>query len=208
MLESAKNIHSQLPLPFLREAIRNPIKTGALLPSSQGLAREMTRYMPVGGSKLVVELGPGTGAFTHRIASRLQENRFIALELNQALHRTLQRRFPHLDLLNESAENLGPILQRRNLGPVDLVVSGLPWAVFRHQSQKTLLEGTYEAMAENGVFSTFAYVHALPIPSARRFRTLLESVFEQVQTSRVIWRNMPPAIAYHCFKSRHPQAAH
>jgi phospholipid N-methyltransferase len=49
-------------------------------------------------------------------------------------------------------------------------------------------------------FATFAYSHAAWMPPARKFRELLDSRFSQVETSKVVWRNVPPAFVYRCRK--------
>src|SRR5688572_24736096 len=48
---------------FIREYLRHPLRTAAILPSSSSVAREMAA-VPAHGDPVVVELGPGTGAFT------------------------------------------------------------------------------------------------------------------------------------------------
>ena len=65
-------------------------------------------------------------------------------------------------------------------------------------------EGSMTAVAESlrpgGTFATFAYVHAVYLPKARRFRRRLESLFTTVEISPVVWLNLPPAFVYRCTK--------
>jgi len=51
-----------------------------------------------------------------------------------------------------------------------------------------------------GRFSTFTYLHASWLRAAHRFRDLLGQTFSTVTTTRVVWRNFPPAFAYRCTK--------
>ena len=81
---------------------------------------------------------------------------------------------------------------------VDLVVSGLPWAVFSDSEQTELLDTTIELMADGGHFATFAYLQGLLLPAGRRFRHKLDARFREVQTSQTVWRNVPPAVVYCC----------
>ena len=57
-----------------------------------------------------------------------------------------------------------------------------------------------ESLRPGGTFATFAYLHALCLPNARRFRKRLESVFTKVELSPVVWMNLPPAFVYRCTK--------
>jgi len=57
-----------------------------------------------------------------------------------------------------------------------------------------------EALPPGGRFATFTYRHAVRLPAARRFRTLLDENFSEVRESKTVWRNVPPAFVYHCTK--------
>ena len=52
-------------------------------------------------------------------------------------------------------------------------------------------------MSPSGAFTTFSYIHAIPLSSARRFRALLAERFEEVVQGRTVWRNAPPAFVFH-----------
>ena len=49
---------------FLQEWLANPLRTGAVAPSSPKLAAAMARWLPADPERYVLELGPGTGAVT------------------------------------------------------------------------------------------------------------------------------------------------
>jgi phosphatidylethanolamine/phosphatidyl-N-methylethanolamine N-methyltransferase len=53
-----------------------------------------------------------------------------------------------------------------------------------------------------GAFTTFAYVHAVWAPPARRLRSTLRASFEEVVAGRTVWRNVPPALVYHARRPR------
>lgn len=54
---------------FLKSWLKRPIRTGAVAPSSNALARLITRDI-LPGAGPVIELGPGTGAFTRCILAK------------------------------------------------------------------------------------------------------------------------------------------
>src|SRR5688500_7008704 len=86
---------------------------------------------------------------------------------------------------------VGALLAARHHPYADVVVSGLPWAAFGADRQRTVLDAVLASLHPAGVLTTFAYRHALPSPPARRFRRLLESRFEEVVLGRTVWRNVP-----------------
>jgi phospholipid N-methyltransferase len=56
------------------------------------------------------------------------------------------------------------------------------------------------ALAPQGVFTTFAYVHARWAPSARRLQRLMQARFDEVVVGRTVWANLPPALVFYCHR--------
>jgi phospholipid N-methyltransferase len=159
----------------------------------------MLRRCALGQSSTVVEIGPGTGAFTGLILGRIgKQTTFFALELDAMFTRALCLRFPSLTVYNDSAERIGEYLRRHGKASADCVISGLPWASLPKAVQDRVFNSVLVALAPGGVFVTFGYVHARWFPKAQRFRRRLESSYRRVETSRVVWGNFPPAFVYHC----------
>ncbi|MDF5757147.1 methyltransferase domain-containing protein [Spongiactinospora sp. TRM90649] len=182
---------------FLSQFMRSPSLVGAVAPSSRALARSVTAPVPETGDPVVVELGPGTGPFTEAIQERLGgRGHHLAVEINEPMARLLESRFPGVDVVTADAETLPDLLRERGLGSADAVVSGLPWAAFSQDHQRRLLRAVLTSMSPTAAFTTFAYVHALPLSTARRFRRLLQIAFEEVVAGRTVWGNLPPAFVY------------
>ncbi|MQA93822.1 MAG: SAM-dependent methyltransferase [Streptosporangiales bacterium] len=193
---------SQLSV-FLNEFARDPVATGAVAPSSAWLARQMVVPVPERGDPLVIEVGPGGGAFTRAIRKRLDgRGHHLAVELNPRFAALLTRQFPGLDLAVADALELPELIAERGLGKADAVISGLPWTMFGVDKQRALLGAMAGALATEGAFTTFAYVHARWSPPARRFHERLREAFEEVVVGRTVWRNLPPALVYHARRPR------
>jgi phosphatidylethanolamine/phosphatidyl-N-methylethanolamine N-methyltransferase len=183
-------------LRFLNEFAREPFQVGALLPSSQALARVVVDSCHLKPGALVVELGSGTGSFTGLLLQRLHHRgRLVAVEINPTHVSILRRRFPRCEVIHDSAEYLPRYLDGRQ---TDCVVSGLAWAAMPAPVQDRIFRAVLDVLKPEGQFIAFAYWHARWFRSARRFRRLLLRRFEQVGTSPVVWRNLPPAYVYRC----------
>lgn len=190
-------------LQFLVEFFRRPQNTGAIAPSSEALAREMVTDLGLAEASLVVEYGPGSGAFTGNIIGKIPEDTdFIAIENNERMVSLLREQHPTATVVNESIADATDILHEHGHAPgsVDSIVSGLPWASFPDDLQDRLLDATLEILADDGKFATFAYVHGLVLPTAEAFRRKLESRFSTVNRSPIVWKNLPPAFIYRCEK--------
>jgi phospholipid N-methyltransferase len=184
---------------FLREYISNPGSIGAVAPSGRMLASRMLDGISLESAATVVELGPGTGAYTTEILHRISsEAKFIAIEKNPVFLAGLRQRFENLEIIEGDAGNLVHLLHHRGIDAVDVVVSGLPWAAFPETVQQKILSEVHHILAPDGRFVTFAYFGMHMLPRARAFRNLLESFFGQVERTPLAWRNLPPAFAYHC----------
>lgn len=188
---------------MLREFLRSPADIGAVAPSSYRLAEAVTAPVPELGDPVVVELGPGTGAFTSAIEEQLAGRGLqLAVEMNPRLAEQLRRRCRHAEVLNADASTLPRLLAERGLEKADVVVSGLPWASFSPKVQSEILSAVNHVLAPDGAFTTFGYVHAMRLSSALRFRRLLCTTFEEVVLGRTVWRNLPPALVYHARRPR------
>lgn len=189
---------------FLRAAIRRPGAVGAVAPSSVGLAELLASVVPSSGAPVVVELGPGTGAVSAVIDRRLPAGgRHLAVELDVDMVAYLRRTRPSMEVVPGDARELGALLAARDVARVDAVVSGLPWALFDTPTQAAIIAEVARLLGPSGAFTTFAYLHGMPLHTARRFRRTLADTFDEVVVSRTVWRNLPPAFGYVC-RRPHP----
>lgn len=186
---------------FVREYLRAPRTIGAVAPSSRGLAELIVDLAGVAQADVIVEYGPGTGAFTRRILEvKRPEAKLVAVEFHPAMAEQLRRRFPQVDIVEDSAVHLCRILAERGLGKVDSIVSGLPWAAFDAELRDQLLEATLACLKPGGRFATFAYLEGSILAGGRRFRRKIRRLFTEVHRSPIVWANMPPAFVYQCIR--------
>ncbi len=187
---------------FLREFVRDPVQLGAVAPSGRELARLMVEAAELAPEHVVVELGAGTGPMTEAILEARPEGPFVALEPNPELAVILQQRFPGVRVEQRYAQELRAILDETGAERADRVVSSLPWAIWSESLQNEVFDAILDVLAPDGRMVTFGYVHAQPLPAARRLRAQLTSRFHEVTTTRVAWRNVPPALVYVCSRPR------
>lgn len=186
-------------LNFLREFISQPDSIGAVTPSGKALASRMLDGISLEKSSVIVELGPGTGAFTAEVLKRISpDSRFLAIEKNPTFVRDLVEHFNEVEIIEGNASELVSILHEKGIEQVDTVVSGLPWASFPDQLQEEILSEVSRSLSSGGRFVTFAYGGIHLFPKARAFRQRLDKLFQDVERTRIAWRNLPPAFAYHC----------
>lgn len=181
---------------FMGRFLAAPGSVGAVLPSSRFLANMMVRDLELTAGDVVVEYGPGTGPMTRAIQSLLLQTKgveYLGIELDEQFHASLSMRMPDLNFHLGSVEDVEQILQDRGLGPVKVIVSGLPFACLPDGVQTSVVRGSHAVLCPGGEFRTFQYVHAYPLPAARRFRRKMAAQFRGYVRSAPVIRNVPPA---------------
>jgi len=181
-------------LMFLGKFLRNPRNVGSVIPSSQALAREMARMVPVDPQAIVVELGPGTGALTRQVIAVLAPGeRFLAIDIDAEFCANLHARWPGIDCECGSAADLPRMLETRRWPSVNHVLSGLPFASLPAAISRSILTAVGQSLVPGGTFSTFQYVHAYATPPAVKFRAQMADTLGSVVSRRLVVRNFPPA---------------
>lgn len=191
-------------LNFFKQFILNPFNTGAILPSSKSLAKEMVNLVDWKNTKTLVELGPGTGAFTEKIIKKIENKDkkiiFFGIEINQAFIKELRKKFPNTPFYNDSAENIKKYLNKNGAEYCEAIISGIPWGSFTIKIQEKLISKIAESISKDGVFLTFSYIHTSFRPHNKKFNRLLLKHFSSVKKSKLILKNIPPAFIYICKK--------
>ncbi len=187
-----------MDLRFLRSFFANPMRMGAAFPSGPLLAGQITDPIDFARARVIVELGPGTGAFTRMLVQRAHPAcRVLALELDPDLAVYVAARYPRVEVINAGAQNLGEVLAERGLGQVDAVVSGLPFANFSAHQQTSVVDAVLAALRPGGAFVSYSFVHAQMLPTSWRFRRDLKRIFGRLDIYPVLF-NAPPALVYSC----------
>lgn len=182
---------------FLQEVFRNWKTVGAVAPSSPALARRMMESAQIGQATHILELGPGTGAFTGAILDSMPHNcEYLGIELNETFVGQLRGRFPGLQFEAGGAQEFDFDAYLAQRPPFDVIVSGLPWTAFPPGLQQAILGNVLPHLKPGGRFATFAYYGFHLMSGGRRFRQLLHEHLPGVETSRVVWANLPPAFVY------------
>ena len=196
MAEPAHRSGLREHLLLLGRFLRSPSTVGAVAPSSRVLAQEMVRDIDPAAADRVVELGPGTGAFTGAIVHRLGPGgRFLAVEIEPAFVEQIQRRWPTVDCVCASATDLEALVGGREFGPVDHVISGLPFASLPAETTTRILRAIERTLRPAGTFTTFQYAHSYLLPRAAAFRRETSARLGAPVT-RMIMRNVPPALVF------------
>ncbi|MGN1286664.1 MAG: class I SAM-dependent methyltransferase [Bradyrhizobium sp.] len=184
-------------LSFFTAWMAAPGRVGAIAPSGAALAELITRDISANTGP-VLELGPGTGAFTYQLLKRgVRQQDLTLIEYGSDFMRLLQLRFPGARVLWMDAARLAS--ERLYDGaPVGAVVSGLPLLNMSPRKVISIVGGAFSYMRPGGAFYQFTYGMRCPIR-----RPILDRLgLRATLVDRAIL-NVPPAAVYRL--TRRPQ---
>lgn len=174
--------------------LKSPRTVGALSPSSLAVAQAIAGILPATGPLRVVELGPGTGALTGSIMDRLGAgDRFLAIDIDAEFINELRTRWPKLECVHGSAEDLHRVVSERAMAPVDHIISGLPFSTLPTEMTRKILRAVAESLRPGGTFTTFQYVHSFWLLTGVSFRREMTRLMGSSPIRQLVMRNMPPA---------------
>lgn len=184
---------------MLREFIRDPLSTGTVCSSGPSLCRMMASDEWLTNADVVVELGAGTGSISKHLLRSLKDGAtFISIEKNPHLYKMLVAQYSQTHFVLDCAENLPNILQQKSVNKADVIISSLPWTYFSFEQQNQLTQAIRTSLKPNGIFITYAYLWGVVLPTFAAFRKQLTQSFCNVDTSKIVWNNFPPAFLYQC----------
>jgi phospholipid N-methyltransferase len=175
---------------FLRGFLRNPKEVGSLIPSSRFLTRRILSCARVWEARVIVELGPGTGALTREILRAMRPDaRLVAVEISPMFVRVLRRtiRDSRLTVLEGSAVDLEKALQGLGVEYADVVVSGIPFSTIGRGEGRRTLQAARRVLGPGGRFVAYQF--------RSHVRRLAEPLFGPAETHRGLW-NFPPMRIY------------
>jgi phosphatidylethanolamine/phosphatidyl-N-methylethanolamine N-methyltransferase len=179
---------------FISQFFKRGNKVGAIAPSSRFLAAKMLHHVPFESCKTIVEFGPGTGAFTKLIQTKMQADaKLLIIELNEAFCSELRDKFENdsTEVIHGSATELKKILAERNLSEADCIISSLPLAIFNETLRNNILCESQNSLKTGGYFIQFQY--------SLQSKKALQKHFSQLKVDFTPL-NIPPAFIYTCKK--------
>lgn len=175
---------------FFQAWLRSPLRVAAVAPSGRALASLITRDISRETGP-VIELGPGTGAFTRALLARgVRQQDLTLIEAGSEFAVALQARYPAARTLWMDAARLRTV-ELFNGQPAGAVVSGLPLLSIAPRKVIAILIGAFAKMRPDGTFYQFTYGPRCPVP--RRVLDHLGMTAERVGGTLA---NLPPASVY------------
>ena len=196
-LKSSIKKNRRSKLFFLKQYLRNPFGTGGVAPSGRQLAKLMVANLAPQPSEIIVELGPGTGAFTRELlAQGVEPANLILVEFNKEFVKFLKREFPKLCIVEGPAQDLPQLLKTLGQGSVNKIISGIPLRSMKPAECRQIAMAVAAVLEPGGTFVQFSYFKASPVPKAVAAEAGLAG-----QCVGGVLNNVPPAFVWQYTRS-------
>ncbi len=206
-------------LKFVHQAICDIRTTGSVFPSSPRLARAMTNSLrDHRGEKRILEVGPGTGAFTQAILSSLRgKDSLDIVEVNPVFCEHIERQLLAPFRARHSGMSIGlhqgPIESAALEGGYDFVICGLPFNNFPVALTQSIFAQILRLMRDGGELTYFEYagVRAFKRPFVgphgreriAQFKAFTQKTAKSHHVTRsLVVANIPPALTVRLTKRR------
>ncbi len=184
-------------LQFLQAFLKNPLKVGAIAPSSPELAAKMLEGVKPNADNIVLELGVGTGAITKFLRGVIPTpDSYLGIELDADLVGSLNKNFPEMNIVCGCAAEAADIHRRSGLGKVRYVVCCLPFVSLPKEISDSVLAEIEKFMDDGCELRLFQYAHGYFLPPAVKLRDHLKQRYGKSRRSPLILKNFPPAFTF------------
>ncbi len=146
-------------LDFFRGFIREPGIVGSIIPSSRFLEQRIVSAANIANTRLVVELGPGTGGTTRSLLNHLPANaQLLTIEVSDAFVDVLDE-IDDPRLINHcgSATDLEDILGQHQLPGADAIISGIPFSTMPATTGRRVIDAIWRSLAPGGRFVAYQF---------------------------------------------------
>lgn len=176
-------------LEFLKAWVTDPVKTGAIAPTSRFVAKRVIRHIPA-SAKTIVEYGPGNGAVTLPVLKAMPQAQFIAIERNPAFVQTLKKvRHSRFKIVHGDARDVAKYAKKP-----DVILSALPFNAFSEELKHAILSNTAKNMRKDSTFIIY-------LQYSRILEDYLPHYFSKIEHDYEA-RNVPPTHLYVCSEPR------
>jgi phosphatidylethanolamine/phosphatidyl-N-methylethanolamine N-methyltransferase len=181
-------------IQFLQAFLKNPLKVGAVAPSSPDLAWQMLEGITPDADNIIIELGVGTGAITKYVREILPDSEsYLGIELDGRLVSSINTRYPEMNVVKGNACDLSAIYHMSGLGKASYILCCLPFVTLPEEVAAKVLAEIEKYMEQGCLFRAFQYAHGYYTPAAIRLRKFMRDRYGFSKRSKLVAKNVPPA---------------
>ncbi len=182
----------------LKAWLRNPTDVATICPSSPFLTEHLANRDCVREAERIIELGPGAGGTTQALLDSMRPDAvLLAVEKTPDFAEALEAIIdPRLQFTIADASDLINIVLRHELGPVDVVVSGIPFSSLPESVAEKITQSIHKVLRPGGIFIAYQF--------RSNVKNYAGPLFGPASTE-LIPLNLPPLTAFAWAKACNPE---
>ncbi|RIY02542.1 methyltransferase domain-containing protein [Aureimonas flava] len=171
---------------FFGTWMRNPVKMGAVAPSSARYCATMVASATTEVDGPILELGPGLGCVTRALLEAgVDPARITSIEYDAEFAATLKDRFPAINVIQGDGFDLDATLGDGGRTRFAAILFAIPIVKFPQEERQRLFSRYFDRLLPGGNLTQLSYLWKPPVRAVPgRF---------DVSASDIVWDNIPPA---------------
>ena len=180
---------------FFQGFVRRPKEVGSVIPSSRFMEARIVRLVDPASTRVMVELGPGTGGTTRAVLKAMPEDgRLLAIDTNEEFVTGLaDLGDPRLIAQQGTAADMEGFLEQHGLPAPEAIFSGIPFSTMPREVGVKILEDAWRLLPPGGRFMAYQFRDEV-------YR-LARAIMGEPARERE-WANIPPM---YCFRWDKPE---
>jgi phospholipid N-methyltransferase len=173
---------------FFWNFFKNPLKNASITPSSKSASIAIFEGIDFSKIRTIVELGPGFGEFTKTYIDKIHpDTKVVLFEIDDKYVQYLQNEFGNKVIVEHSSAHLmNEKLSLLGIEKVDLIISGLPFAIEKNIF-KEIKKSIKEKTDQGTILRYFTYMPLI----MKKYYTDLPN-----KKQRFVLKNFPPMWIY------------
>ncbi|MFO7848104.1 MAG: methyltransferase [Balneolaceae bacterium] len=130
----------------------------SIIPTSLRCVKKVCNHIDFTKDFLLVEYGPGNGAFTSFLLEKMTPgSRLVLVEANEDFVSQLNDKIddPRVEIHNVLAGDVESALNTEDVGNVDYVLSGIPFSFLDKDRKREVLQATKKILKQGGKFLAY-----------------------------------------------------
>ncbi|NBC27321.1 MAG: hypothetical protein GVY08_10695 [Bacteroidetes bacterium] len=130
----------------------------SVIPTSMRCVKKVCTHIDFTKDFTLVEYGPGNGVFTKFLLEKMTAgSRLILIEANEDFVDDLIQSIsdPRVEIHNELAGNVESVLDAKQVGNIDYVLSGIPFSFLNKDRKREVLNATKRILTDGGKFIAY-----------------------------------------------------
>lgn len=170
----------------------------SVAPTSAFAVKRLCRLIDFAKARLIIEYGPGTGAFSSYLLKNMRRDaRLILIEQNRDLCLALNhiRRDLRVDLVRGKVQQCFDRLWSNGGRGADYIISGIPFSFLSQQDRSAIVQNSHQTLRNGGAllaYQTFCQPHG-------HLGAHLKEHFDDVKIMQEV-RNLPPLRIFQAIK--------